>query len=178
VRAHCVHAGQIAYPWLYVGVSACETYVDGLMASTFFRAERFGRLRSYFRPGGAAHMSAGPDEVRRPESLSDLRASSSCLMATVSFIASQCACQTSNCDLCNCSVICLQERRRPYAFANISARKISPVLIIAQMIRASLLASATVTRRAGLFARSALIQSASACSRYAAVKLRRARAVF
>src|SRR4029077_11195693 len=44
---------------------------------------------------------------------------------------------------------------------NISARKISPVLIIAQMIRASLLASATATRRAGFFARSALIQSAS-----------------
>jgi hypothetical protein len=58
--------------------------------------------------------------------------------------------------------ICLQEGRRPSAFANISARKISPVLIIAQMIRASLLASATVTRRAGFFARSALIQSASA----------------
>src|SRR6202043_1527320 len=58
--------------------------------------------------------------------------------------------------------ICLQEGRRPYAFANISARKISPVLIIAQMIRASLLASATVTRRAGFFARSALIHSASA----------------
>jgi hypothetical protein len=48
--------------------------------------------------------------------------------------------------------ICLQEGRRPYAFANISARKISPDLIIAQMIRASLLASATVTRRAGFFA--------------------------
>src|SRR3984893_18246422 len=44
--------------------------------------------------------------------------------------------------------ICLQEGRHRYAFANISARKISPVLIIAQMIRASLLASATVTRRA------------------------------
>ena len=83
-----------------------------------FRAERFGRLRSYVRPGGAAHMSAGPDEVRRPESLSDLRASSSCLttgcfwssVATVSFIAFQCACQTSNCDLCNCSVDMLAGR--------------------------------------------------------------------
>jgi hypothetical protein len=41
-------------------VSTYETYVDGLMASTFFCAERFGRLRSYVRPGGAAHMSAGP----------------------------------------------------------------------------------------------------------------------
>jgi hypothetical protein len=83
-----------------------------------FRAKRFGRLRSYVRPGGAAHMSAGLDEVRRPESLSDLRASSSCLttgcfwssVATVSFIASQCTCQTSNCDLCNCSVDMLAER--------------------------------------------------------------------
>jgi hypothetical protein len=80
----------------------------------------------------------------------------------VSVIASQCACQTSNCDLCNCSVIFLQEGRRLYAFANISAWKISPVLIIAQMIRASLLAIATVTRRASFFARSALIQSARA----------------
>jgi hypothetical protein len=142
------------------------------LASTFFRAERLGRLRSYVRPGGAAHMSAGPDEVRRPESLSDWRASSSCLttgcfwssVATVSFVAFQCTCQTSNCDLCDATApwICLQEGRRPYTFANISARKISPVLIIAQMIRASLLASATVTRRAGFFARSALIQSASA----------------
>src|SRR3984893_2752889 len=84
----------------------------------FFCAERFGRLRSYVRPGGAAHMSAGPDEVRRPESLSDLRASSSCLttgcfwssVATVSFIASQCACQTSNCDLCDCPVDLLAGR--------------------------------------------------------------------
>src|SRR6202795_969892 len=84
----------------------------------FFCAERFGRLRSYVRPGGAAHMSAGPDEVRRPKSLSDLRASSSCLttgcfwssVATVSFIAFQCACQTSNCDLCNCSVDMLAGR--------------------------------------------------------------------
>jgi hypothetical protein len=65
-------AGLIAYRELS-GVSACESYVDGLMASTFFCAERFGRLRSYVRPGGAAHMSAGPDEVRRPGIPSDLR---------------------------------------------------------------------------------------------------------
>src|ERR1700737_3883970 len=155
-------------------------------------------------------MSAGPDEVRRPESLSDLRASSSCLttgcfwfsVATVSFIAFQCACQASNCDLCNCSVDMLAGRaaslrlreyfgaedfagphyrpddpgafvrprhrhagRRSFPLPNFSARKISPVLIIAQMIRASLLARATVTRRAGFFARSALIQSASALLR-------------
>src|SRR6202521_4608624 len=58
--------------------------------------------------------------------------------------------------------ICSQEGRRPYAFANISAWKVSPVLIIAQIIRASLLASAPVTRRARFFARSALSQSASA----------------
>ena len=77
-----------------------------------FCAERFGRLRSYVRPGGAAHMSAGPDEVRRPGIPIRFASSSSCLttgcfwssVATVSFIAFQCACQTSNCDLCNCSV--------------------------------------------------------------------------
>ncbi|MGY2891059.1 hypothetical protein ACVIHI_008173 [Bradyrhizobium sp. USDA 4524] len=44
-------------------------------------------------------------------------------------------------------------------FANISVRKHSPVLIIAQMIRASLLARATVTSRAGFFANSPTIQS-------------------
>jgi hypothetical protein len=104
-------AGLIAYREVS-GVSACELYVDGLMASTFFCAERFGRLRSYVRPGGAAHMSAGPDEVRRPGIPIRFASSSSCLttgcfwssVAAVSFIAFQCACQTSNCDLCNCSV--------------------------------------------------------------------------
>lgn len=38
------------------------------------------------------------------------------------------------------------ERWLPYAFANISVRKLSPVFIMAQRTRASLLASATVTR--------------------------------
>ena len=48
-----------------------------------------------------------------------------------------------------------------YAFANISARKRSAVFIIVQTIRAcvSLLANATVTSRAGFFARRATIQS-------------------
>lgn len=44
-------------------------------------------------------------------------------------------------------------------FAKISVQKHSPVLIIAQMIRASLLARATVTSRAGFFANSPTIQS-------------------
>ena len=48
------------------------------------------------------------------------------------------------------------------ALANESARKHSPDFIIAQTIRASLLASATVTRRAGLRASSAKIQSRNA----------------
>lgn len=43
--------------------------------------------------------------------------------------------------------------------ANISVRKHSPVFIIAQVIRASLLAGATVTSRAGFFAKSPTIQS-------------------
>ena len=36
----------------------------------------FGRLRSYVRPGGAAHMSAGPDEVhdRNPYQICELQA--------------------------------------------------------------------------------------------------------
>ena len=52
--------------------------------------------------------------------------------------------------------------RLPYAFANISVRKHSPVFIIAQRIRASLFASATVTSRAGFFASSPTIQSRKA----------------
>jgi hypothetical protein len=47
------------------------------------------------------------------------------------------------------------------AFANASDRKVSPVFIMAHMIRASLFASATVTRRPGLLARSLTIHSAS-----------------
>src|SRR3984893_16142381 len=54
------------------------------------------------------------------------------------------------------------EERLPYAFANISVRKLSPVFIIAQRIRASLLASATVTSRAGFFASRPTIQSRKA----------------
>jgi len=93
------------------------SYVDGLMASTFFALN--GLV-------GCGHMSGlvarricplALIEVRRPP-LSDLRASSSCLttgcfwssVATVSFIAFQCGCQTSNCDLCNCSVDMLAGR--------------------------------------------------------------------
>jgi hypothetical protein len=55
-----------------------EAYVDGLMASTIFCVERFGRLRSYVRPFDAEHVSAGPDEVRRPGTLSIHRAFRSC----------------------------------------------------------------------------------------------------
>src|ERR1700730_12539243 len=51
------------------------------------------------------------------------------------------------------------EERLPYAFANISVRKLSPVFIVAQRILASLLASATVTSRAGFFASRPTIQS-------------------
>jgi len=50
----------------------------------------------------------------------------------------------------------------PYAFANISVRKHSPVFIIAQRIRATLLAMATVTSLAGFFASRPTIQSRKA----------------
>jgi hypothetical protein len=95
-----------------------ETYVDGLMASTFFALN--GLV-------GCGHMSGlvarriCPLALMKSDdqkSLSDLRASSSCLttgcfwssVATVSFIAFQCAWQTSNCDLRNCSVDMLAGR--------------------------------------------------------------------
>ncbi|MFK3968912.1 IS110 family transposase [Ensifer adhaerens] len=48
------------------------------------------------------------------------------------------------------------------AFANFSERKLSPVFLTAQMIRASLFASATVTSLAGFLARSPTIQSRKA----------------
>ena len=49
-----------------------------------------------------------------------------------------------------------------YARAKLSLRNVSPVAAIAQAMRASLLASATVTSRAGFFAISSTIQKASA----------------
>jgi hypothetical protein len=58
-------------------LAAKAAYVDGLMAS-IFRFERTGRLRSYVRPFDAAHMAAGPDEVRQSGALSALRALGSC----------------------------------------------------------------------------------------------------
>src|SRR5438067_1236757 len=48
-----------------------------LMASTIWRFARLGRLRSYVRPFGAEHISAGPDEVRQPGVTSRMRASRS-----------------------------------------------------------------------------------------------------
>jgi len=57
----------------------------------------------------------------------------------VSFITFRCACQTRTCKPVNAP--CGGELL-PYAFANISVRKHSPVFIIAQRIRASLFASA------------------------------------
>src|SRR5664279_3483506 len=134
----------------------------------FFRSERFGRLRSYVRPIGAELFSAGPNEVRRPEPLSSSRALRSflvagcswCSVTTVSFITSVCACQTRTQTVETfLRSLLVMTGVLGYAFANISARKLSPVFIIAQRIRASLLASATVTSRAGFFARRATIQS-------------------
>jgi hypothetical protein len=66
-----------------------------------------------------------------------------------------------------------------HAFVNISMRKHSPVFMIAQMIRASLLASATVTGRAGLRASSAASQSRralSVCRRHAVAMSHQAQA--
>jgi hypothetical protein len=84
-------------------------------------------------------------------------------VATVSFIAFQCACQTSKRDLRNCSVDMLAGRAaslrlREYFsaedFAGPHYRPDDPGELVGQR--------ATVTRRAGFFTRSALIQSASA----------------
>jgi hypothetical protein len=106
------------------------------------------------------------------ESLSDLRASGSCLttgcfwssVATVSLIAFQCACQTSNCDLCNCSVDMLADmlagraeslRLREYFgadFAGPHYRPDDPGELVGQRHR----------DEASRLFRSALIQSASA----------------
>jgi hypothetical protein len=77
----------------------------------FLRVERFGRLRSYVRPFGAAHTSAGLDEVRRTGSLSLERALCSCSasgcsrhsVTTVSFITFRCACQTRSSGPLACS---------------------------------------------------------------------------
>ena len=77
----------------------------------FLRVERFGRLRSYVRPFGAAHTSAGLDEVRRTGSLSLERALCSCSasgcsrhsVTTVSSITFRCACQTRSSGPLACS---------------------------------------------------------------------------
>src|ERR1700675_1549078 len=151
-------------------VSTRETYVDGLMASTFFALN--GLVGCGHMSGLVARricpLALMKSDDQNPYQICELQAHVSqqvvfglrwrpCRSSRFNALAKL---QTVIC--ATAPWICLQEGRRPYAFANISARKISPVLIIAQMIRASLLASATVTRRAGFFARSALIQSASA----------------
>lgn len=141
-----------------------SSYVDGPgWQALFGRVERFGRLRSYVRPVGAEHMSAGPDEVRRPRFPSRMRASCShdwsgyswSPVATVVVHHVICACQTRT-----QKPSVLEIAIGSYcAFANNSDRKPSPVLIMPQTIRASLLAMATVTSLAGFLARRATIQS-------------------
>ena len=79
-------------------------------------------------------------------------------VATVSFITSFCACQTQPV-ISSLNPPHGDRRGLPYAFANIWARKHSPASTIAQDLGASWSASATVTNRAGFFAKSATIQS-------------------
>jgi len=116
------------------------------MKRFFFALNDFGRLRSYVRPFGAANIPLG---VMKSEHWIPIIGASFALMLGVRvfqafghrpcpFITFRCACQTRSSGPLACS-----DGAFPYAFANISARKHSPVFIIAQTIRASLLAKAT-----------------------------------
>ena len=134
----------------------------------FLTLRTLDRLRSYVRPVGAENESAGPDEVRRRRLLSKERAltlmtckaeypTSSVSTRLVHHINRACQTLTRRAYL---RVVNSYEGL--YAFANASIRKDSPVVMIAHVIWASLLASATVTSLAGLRARSATTQSCSA----------------
>jgi hypothetical protein len=98
-------------------VSAYETYVDGLMASTFFALN--GLVGCGHMSGLVARrtcpLALMKSDDRNPYQICELQAHVSqqvvwSSVATVSFIASQCACQTSNCELCNCSMDMLAGR--------------------------------------------------------------------
>jgi hypothetical protein len=94
---------------------------NGLMASTFFVLN--GLV-------GCGHMSGlvarricplMKSDDRNPYQICELQAHVSqqdfwSSVATVSFIAFQCACQSSNCDLCNCPVDMLAGRAAPLRF--------------------------------------------------------------
>src|SRR5271166_2869704 len=117
---------------------------------------------------GAALMSAGLDEVRRLWSL--IIAPSLMLMTArgVSLASVVDHCRSSR--LVALAKLLKSGDFVPYALANTSWRKTSPVVMIAQQIRASLLASATATRRSGFLARSAAIQPARAPLRLPATR--------
>jgi hypothetical protein len=109
-------------------------------ASEQRRPSQVGAVHRYVRPDGAAHMSAGPDEVRRPRI--PIRFASWLMSHKVVFGLRWRPCRSSRFNalaklqtvICATAPwICLQEGRRSFAFANISARKISPVPIIAQI---------------------------------------------
>ena len=98
------------------GVSACETYVDGLIASTFFALN--GLVGCGHMSGLVARricpLALMKSDDRNPYQICELQAHVSQQVvlvfgATVSFIASQCACQTSNLICATAPWICLQE---------------------------------------------------------------------
>ena len=135
----------------------------------FLTLRTLDRLRSYVRPVGAEKESAGPDEVRRRRLLSKERAltlmtckaeypTSSVSTRLVHHINRACQTLTRRAYL---RVVNSYEGL--YAFANASIRKDSPVVMIAHVIRASLLASATVTSLAGLRARPNRVALLSVC---------------
>ena len=119
------------------------------MASTFWRFERFGRLRSYVRPFVRSlcpltlMKSGGRDSHQKCE----LCAQSDRRVFPV-FDGGRCRSSRlfalAKLEPAIFPLECLLQRRAAsLRFANVSARKPSPVFIIAKTIRANLLANAT-----------------------------------
>lgn len=99
----------------------------------------------------ADHISAGPDEVRQPRGHIKDASFEAHTTGRVFLVFGGDRC-LSSCLSCTYQAYNSSMRLSDtQSLANISVRKHSPVFIIAQMIRASLLARATVTSRAGFF---------------------------
>jgi hypothetical protein len=127
------------------------------MASAFCK-KRCGYLRSYVRPFYADNISAGPDEVRRcwiP--IITARSERITQIGVFQTFGNNRVVHHVTMHLPMATSLYIDSGA--HAFMNISPRKASPVVIMAHMIRASLLATATVTSLAGFRARSATIQS-------------------
>ncbi len=140
-----------------------ETYVDAPRSSKKAKTRQDEASAGRFHMSGlfeAAHMAAGPDEVRKSRFLSKHRAVSAVSRAECPRFLDRPVCiMFASAPLPEAWLV-RTDWKEAYA-GSASFLKTSPLVKTAQAMRAILLANATVTSLAGFFSKSFLTQSKS-----------------